>query len=62
MKLAESKSSNFWTMSDLEGALGDLKNNKSRDNEGLINEIFKIIVIGDDFKKSQLLMFKQMKN
>ena len=25
---------------DLESALGDLKNNKSRDPEGLINEIF----------------------
>ena len=34
MKLAESKSSTLWTILDLEEALADLKNNKSRDNEG----------------------------
>ena len=38
-------------MKDLDQAIRDLKNNKSRDNEGLINEIFKHAVIGDDLKK-----------
>ena len=57
LKLAEANSSEPWTMSDLERALGDLKNNKSRDPEGLINEIFKKGVIGDDLKLSLLSMF-----
>ena len=61
MKLAESKRTKKWTMMDLEGALSDLKNNKSRDDEGLINEIFKIGVIGEDLKKSLLLMFNRLK-
>ena len=41
MKLASAIKSKLWTMSDLETALGDLKNNRSRDPYGLINEIFK---------------------
>ena len=48
-------------MSDLEDALSDLKKNKSRDHEGLINEVFKKEVIGDNLKKSLLLMFNQLK-
>ena len=37
MILAESKKTENWTISDLEKALSDLKNEKSRDSEGLIN-------------------------
>ena len=48
-------------MLDLEGALGDFINDKSRDDEGLINEIFKVGVIGEDLKKSLLLMFNRLK-
>ena len=48
-------------MSDLETALGDLKNNRSRDPYGLINEIFKKNVIGKDLKKSLLMMFNNLK-
>ena len=33
LELAEANSSSLWTMTDLEAALKDLKNNKSRDNE-----------------------------
>ena len=51
MKLAEAHPSSEWTMCDLERALENLKNNKSRDSEGLINEIFKKDVIGKDLKK-----------
>ena len=61
MSLAASMKSKKWTILDLEGALCDLKNNKSRDNEGLINEIFKIGVIGEDLKKSLLLLFNRLK-
>ena len=48
-------------MSDLDDALGDLKNNKSRDDEGLINEICKSNVIGEDLKKFLLLMLNRLK-
>jgi hypothetical protein len=61
MKLARKKSSPDWTMKDLERALSNLKNNKSRDFEGYINEIFKNDVIGSDLKKSLLFMFNKMK-
>ena len=48
MKYAESVKSPEWTMSDLDKALQDLKRDKSRDYEGLVNEIFKHDVIGSD--------------
>ena len=48
LKLAESKKSPEWTMADLNKVLSRLKNNKSRDYQGYINEIFKPNVIGKD--------------
>ena len=45
LKLAEGHSSPPWKMPDMEKALKGLKNNKSRDHEGYINEIFKPGVI-----------------
>ena len=61
LKLASANKSKLWTMADLETALGDLKTNRSRDPEGLINEIFKKNVIGNDLKESLLLMFNNLK-
>ena len=61
LELAEANSSSLWTMTDLEAALKDLKNNKSRDNDGLVNEIFKKDIIGEDLKKSLLIMFNNLK-
>ena len=61
LKFATENSSKQWTMVDLEQALKDLKNNKSRDPEGFINEIFKTNVIGSDLKDSLLLMFNRLK-
>ena len=61
MKLAEANESKEWEMKDLDQASRDLKNNKSRDNEGLINEIFKHAFIGDDLKKSLLIMFNKLR-
>ena len=52
MKLAKSNPSIEWKMEDLDQALRDLKNNKSRDFERYINEIFKPGTIGSDLKKS----------
>ena len=61
LKIAEDNPSQDWNMGDLEKALADLKNNKSRDFEGLINEIFKEKVIGTDLKHSLLIMFNLLK-
>ena len=61
MKLAERTQSLEWTMQDLDEALKQLKNNKSRDNDGFINELFKKDVIGDDLKKSMLKMYNKLK-
>ena len=61
LRLAADNQSKEWTIADLEQALKDLKNNKSRDPEGFINEIFKPNVIGSDLKDSMLLMFNKLK-
>ena len=61
MKLAQRRNSPDWTMSDLNKVLSKLKNNKSRDFQGYINEIFKPNVIGEDLKQSLLIMFKKLK-
>ena len=61
MKLAMSKRSPYWCMKYMDKALSTLKNNKSHDCEGYINEIFKRDVIGYDLKKSLLEMFNKLK-
>ena len=61
MKLAQKRTSPDWTMADLDLALSNLKNNKSRDHEGYANELFKHPIIGNDLKKSLLLMMNQLK-
>ena len=47
---------------DLEKALSDLKNKKSRDPQGYVNEVFKPGIIGNDLKQSLLYLFNSMKN
>ena len=61
LKFAQNNKSQPWTMEELEIALRDLKRNKSRDCEGLVNEIFKSDVIGNNLKKSLLMMFNNIK-
>ena len=61
MKLSKMHQSKPWLENDLEIALRDLKNNKSRDFEGYANEIFKNGIIGSDLKKSLLIMFNGLK-
>ena len=60
MKLAQKRTSPDLTMADLDIVLSNLKNNKSRDHEEN-NEIFKHAIIGQDLKKSLLLMMNQLK-
>ena len=62
LKIAEAKKTPKWTQSDLEKALSDLKKEKSRDSEGLINELFKEGTIGDNLKSSLVMMFNKMKD
>ena len=54
--------SECFKMHELEQVARDLKTQRSRDHEGLINEIFKEEVIGSDLKNSILLMFNKIKN
>ena len=50
-----------WTMKDLDKVLHSLKKNKSRDPEGLANEIFRDPIIGINLKKSLLVMANRIK-
>ena len=61
LKASKIRKSNPWTLKDLENAANGLKNEKARDPEGLINEIFKSGVAGRDFKLSLLSFFNKMK-
>ena len=54
--------SKLWTQEDLENVLKKLKNNKTRDPHGLINEIFKPGIIGHDLKMALLKLFNSIKN
>ena len=61
MELAKEEKTPPLTMANLEDALKDLKNAKCRDPEGLIREVFKIDVIGDDLKNSLLILLNRIK-
>ena len=61
LKLCKSVKSEPWSESQLDKVLSSLKNNKSRDPHGLINELFKPGVIGSDLKLSLLTMLNQIK-
>ena len=62
LELAKLKKTKSWKMSDLEDALKSLKNGKCRDPEGLIREIFKEDVLGENLKKSMLLIYNKIKD
>ena len=62
ISLAKLKRSKPWTIKELDTALSDLKRNKPRDCEGLVNEIFKNDIIGTDLKDSLLLIFNGLKS
>ena len=50
-----------WTMENLEKVLKNLKKDKSRDPNGLINELFMNEVAGDDLKKAILCLMNRIK-
>ena len=50
-----------WKMTDLEKVLKSLKIGKCRDPEGMIRELFKDDVMGDELKQSLLTMLNKIK-
>ena len=52
LELTKLDKSKPWKLCDLEAALKALKKGKCRDPDGLIRELFKEEVLGDDLKKS----------
>ena len=50
-----------WSLHQLELVLTSLKRNKSKDPYGLINEIFRPEVIGNDLKYALLKFFNKIK-
>ena len=50
-----------WNMDELDKVLSKLKNNKTMDPNGMVNEIFKAGCIGPDLKKALNLLFNGIK-
>ena len=50
-----------WDMEDITEAIKSIKNNKSSDSVGYINEIFKPSVIGSDLKQGLLKLMNKIK-
>ena len=61
LELAEEKKSELWTLNQLDEAIKTLKNNKSRDPLGWINELFKNGVAGYNLRLSILHLFNKIK-
>ena len=61
LKLAEEKKSELWSLEQLEKALKNLKNSKSRDPNGWVNELFKDGVAGKNLKLSLLHIVNKIK-
>ena len=61
LELAKQNKSPPWVMQDLEDAIKDLKTGKCRDPEGMIREVFKEEALGEDLKKSLLILFNKIK-
>ena len=54
--------SSEWTMEDLDKVLMKLKRNKATDPVGIVNELFMYENIGQDLKKSLLILLNKIKN
>ena len=61
LEMAKKQKSPAWKMSDLEEAIQSLKAGKCRDPEGLIREIFKENVMGENLKKSMLILYNKIR-
>ena len=61
MEAARLTKTDPWDMGDLDLVLRKLKNNKSRDPHGLVNELFKEETAGDDLKLAILKLMNRIK-
>ena len=61
LALASTNKTSPWTMNQLEFVLKNLKNGKSRDPKGWVNELFKSDIAGEKLKVSMLMMFNKIK-
>ena len=61
LKQSKQNKSPAWTMQDLDKVLSHLKNGKSADPTGLVNELFASQNIGDNLKQSILLLMNKIK-
>ena len=61
MEAARLTKTDPWDMGDLDLVLRKLKNNKSRDPNGLVNELFKEETAGDDLKLAILKLMNRIK-
>ena len=61
VKLSKSKKSQDWTMDDLKTVLKQLERDKSRDPEGLADELFKDGVAGADLLRAILKIMNMIK-
>ena len=61
MEEAKLNKTDPWTLSDLDNVLQGLKKNKSRDPNGLANEIFKPDVAGSDLKLAILKLMNRIR-
>ena len=62
LALAKSNKSPPWTMDQLDNVLRKLKRGKATDPAGLVNELFMYEYIGDDLKKSLLILLNKIKD
>ena len=61
MEKAKCKTTDDWTIKELEIVLKDINKGKSRDPDGFSREMFHPSVIGDNLKESLLIMFNKLK-
>ena len=61
LRLCKLRKSPAWGAKDLKKVLKNLKTNKARDPKGLINDLFKPGVIGDDLEKSLIMLHNRIK-
>ena len=55
------KTTNPWTIDNIDKAIKSLKNNQSRDPLGMINELFKSGIMGTELKSSTLCLMNNVK-
>ena len=61
LRRARNRKTHGWKACDLKKVLNGMKNNRCRDPQGLVNEIFKTTVAGVDMQKALLLLVNKTK-